>query len=135
MRICYEATRTRSPMAKVGGPRHTSHTLRTSKIYNRWQESDTRYLSIALKVSTLSDRDKMTDFPPDDPITIAQFIPWLEFGGWTALALTPMLYFLNGPAVSPDQFVVRCGLTVMAITLGPGLTVVRIVRSRRAGRR
>jgi hypothetical protein len=39
---------------------------------------------------------------------------WLEIGSWTTLALAPFLYWINGPAVSSDQFVVRTTLMVVA---------------------
>ncbi|HET6880599.1 MAG TPA: hypothetical protein VFI31_10615 [Pirellulales bacterium] len=39
---------------------------------------------------------------------------WGEFCCWTTLALAPFLYWVNGPAVSTDQFVVRTALVVVA---------------------
>jgi hypothetical protein len=71
----------------------------------------------------------------DDDISVAEVSSWLEFGGWTTLVLIPMLQLVNGPAVSRDQFVVRCGLIAVAIILGPGFTVARKVRSTRTGNR
>ncbi len=50
----------------------------------------------------------------EDDITLEELLGWLEFGSWTTLALAPMLYYVNGPAVSTDQFVVRTILVVTA---------------------
>ncbi len=46
---------------------------------------------------------------------------WIEFGCWIALALTPFLYWVNGPAVSRDQLVVRWAVVVVALVGGVGL--------------
>jgi hypothetical protein len=83
----------------------------------------------------MNDRGRPTELHPNYPITNAQVIVWLEFGGWTTLVLIPMLQLVNGPAVSRDQFVVRCGLIAVAIILGPGFTVARKVRTTRTGNR
>ena len=50
----------------------------------------------------------------DPPITWSEVRDWAEFFGWTTLALVPFLYWVNGPAVSDDQFVVRCILVAVA---------------------
>jgi high-affinity Fe2+/Pb2+ permease len=47
----------------------------------------------------------------------------IEIGLWTALALTPFLYWINGPAVSHDQFFVR-GFVVLIVIIG--LSVLRL---------
>ena len=46
---------------------------------------------------------------------------WLEFCCWTTLALAPFLYWVNGPAVSTDQLVVRTALVVIAAVGAIGL--------------
>jgi hypothetical protein len=48
---------------------------------------------------------------------------WMEFCCWTTLAIAPLLYWVNGPAVSTDQFVVRTALVVIAAT---GAIVLRV---------
>jgi hypothetical protein len=50
----------------------------------------------------------------DQDIKPAELRYWLEFGSWTTLALSPFLYWINGPAVSQDQLIVRSGLIVLA---------------------
>jgi hypothetical protein len=46
------------------------------------------------------------------PTDSGQFRIWLEFGCWVTLVLTSILYAVNGPAVSPDQLVVRTALVI-----------------------
>jgi hypothetical protein len=58
--------------------------------------------------------DKRDSNQGDHEITPSEVRYWLEFGCWTTLALAPFLYWINGPAVSQDQFVVRIGLIVLA---------------------
>ena len=48
------------------------------------------------------------------PLTNDELLGWIEFGCWTMLALTPVLYYVNGPAVSPDQLVMRSALVITA---------------------
>ena len=60
--------------------------------------------------------------PVDPEITTTEVLGWLEFGSWTTLALAPFLYWVNGPAVSQDQFVVRTGLVCLATVGALGLT-------------
>jgi len=60
-------------------------------------------------------------------------INWLEFGCWVMVALTPFLYYFNGPAVSTDQFVVRTVLFMLSIIGGTALTIRRLVIVRKSG--
>jgi hypothetical protein len=39
---------------------------------------------------------------------------YIEFGCWTVLLLAPFLYWVNGPAVSTDQLVVRTTVVIIA---------------------
>jgi hypothetical protein len=43
----------------------------------------------------------------EDDLQLYEVLAWIEFGCWTAIALFPFLYWVNGPAVSTDQYVVR----------------------------
>jgi len=54
---------------------------------------------------------------------------WLEFASWTVLAVSTVLYYVNGAAVSRDQFVVRAVLVVSA-----AVTVVCLRFRRRRAR-
>ena len=40
---------------------------------------------------------------------------WLEFSSWTILVVAPLLYWVNGPSVSLDQYVVRTILLAMTL--------------------
>jgi hypothetical protein len=46
---------------------------------------------------------------------------WIELGCWTAVALVPFLYWVNGPAVSQDQLVVRWLVVIIAMGGAVGL--------------
>ena len=61
--------------------------------------------------------------PPNDDISPAELRYWLEFGCWTTLALAPFLYWVNGPAVSTDQFVARTGLIALTAVSAVALRV------------
>lgn len=59
--------------------------------------------------------------PSDDDIELEKLLPWIEFGCWTAIALFPFLYWVNGPAVSTDQYVMRNILIGVAVVGALGL--------------
>ncbi len=50
----------------------------------------------------------------DEDLSWSRIRYWAEFGCWSALALTPFLYWLNGPATSDDQVIVRATLVAVA---------------------
>jgi hypothetical protein len=52
----------------------------------------------------------------------------IEFMCWTALAIMPVLYLTNGPAVTGDQGVVRVLFAVSVLT---GAVALRFYRRRR----
>lgn len=54
----------------------------------------------------------------EDEIDTKDILVWIECGCWIALALTPFLYWVNGPAVSQDQLVVRWIVVVVALVGG-----------------
>lgn len=53
-----------------------------------------------------------------------------EFCCWTMVVLAPLLTWVNGPAVSTDQFVVRTVVFALALTGGICLRVTNIVRKK-----
>lgn len=63
-----------------------------------------------------------------DPFGWDEACGWIEFGCWTALAVVPFLYWINGPAVSQDQLVVRW--LVVIIALGGALALRLRARAR-----
>jgi|GEM_PF-3553104 hypothetical protein len=57
----------------------------------------------------------------DDELTWDDVRYWGEFSCWVTLVLAPFLYWVNGPSVSDDQYVVRTGLVVLATVGAVGL--------------
>ncbi len=55
-------------------------------------------------------------------------VPWwaIELSCWTMVVLAPVLSWVNGPAVSTDQAVVRTVVFVAALTGGIVLTLARL---------
>jgi len=45
----------------------------------------------------------------------------LELGCWTATAMLPILAWINGPAVSPDQCVIRWAAAMVVVWTAIGL--------------
>jgi hypothetical protein len=48
---------------------------------------------------------------------------WIEFCAWAGLLMTPTIWWLQGPSVSTDQFVVRTVLVSLVATTGVGLRI------------
>ena len=65
----------------------------------------------------------------EQELTTAEILGWSEFACWTMLVLTPFLYWVNGPSVSTDQFVVRTALVILSAL---GAVILRVVNWRRA---
>ena len=61
----------------------------------------------------------------EEPLSTREILGWVELSGWTMVALAPFLYWVNGPAVSTDQFVVRTILVTVAVVGGIGIHVAR----------
>lgn len=56
-------------------------------------------------------------------------LPAAEFCCWGVVLLAPMLRWINGAAVTDDQFYIQVGLTTLALL---GAVTLRIVNWRRA---
>lgn len=67
--------------------------------------------------------DDKADKQPEPDLTPAEIRVRVEFCCWMTLALVPFLYWINGPAVSSDQFVVRTALVVLAAIGAIGLRI------------
>jgi hypothetical protein len=52
--------------------------------------------------------------PPNEELSLREFLGWTEFCCWVSVILTPILIWWNGPSVSNDQAVVRTGLVAVA---------------------
>ncbi len=61
----------------------------------------------------------------EEPLSTREILGWMELSCWTTVALAPFLYWVNGPAVSTDQFVVRTILVTVAVVGGIVLRGVR----------
>jgi hypothetical protein len=77
------------------------------------------------------DEQKSDSEKSDESLSPAEIVGWLEFGCWTMVVLSPFLYWVNGPAVSTDQFVVRTALVTLALTGGITIRVVKWFRGKK----
>jgi hypothetical protein len=57
---------------------------------------------------------------------------WTEFCAWAALLMTSVIWWLQGPPVSTDQFVIRTALVAIAAAAGIGLGIRASFRRRRS---
>lgn len=60
-----------------------------------------------------------TQSPP--PVTFRDLSPAIEFCCWTVVALAPFLRWVNGAAVTDDQFVLQLALVALALAGAVGL--------------
>jgi hypothetical protein len=58
---------------------------------------------------------EQSSVPSDDTFQWREITPLLELACWFAVLLAPFLRWVNGPAVSSDQFVVQVSLVSLAI--------------------
>ena len=65
--------------------------------------------------------------PPND-IRFRDVAPAFEFVCWVVVALCPMLRFINGAAVTSDQFAIQVALFSLALTGAIGLRVYSFLR-------
>ena len=79
----------------------------------------------------MSDPRATTEMSPGGEIQFRDAAPALELICWTVIVLAPFLRWVNGPAVSTDQFVTQ--ITVLCVAIG-GALGLRIYnwRTRRA---
>lgn len=59
--------------------------------------------------------------PPNDKPDLVQITQWVEFSAWSSLVMTPIIWWLQGPSVSTDQFVVRTALVAVSACVAVGL--------------
>jgi hypothetical protein len=55
-----------------------------------------------------------SDESDDAELTSTEVRGWIEFGCWTAVAVAPVIYWVNGRVVSTDQLVVRMAFIMLA---------------------
>ena len=53
--------------------------------------------------------------PDDGPIPFRDIAPAVEFACWVVVALAPFLRWVNGAAVTEDQFIIQVGVTTLAL--------------------
>lgn len=66
-----------------------------------------------------------------DAVDWRETLPAAEFCCWVVVALAPMLRWINGAAVTDDQFYIQVGLVTMALA---GAVTLRIWNWRRTRR-
>jgi hypothetical protein len=52
---------------------------------------------------------------PERSMQFHDLAPALEFMCWVVVILIPLLRWVNGPAVTDDQFYIQCALAAMAL--------------------
>lgn len=57
------------------------------------------------------------------PIHFRDLSPAIEFSCWVVVALAPFLRWVNGPAVTDDQFVIQVTLVIVALAGAVGLRI------------
>ncbi len=67
----------------------------------------------------------------NEELSPAEIMGWIELACWTMVALAPFLYWVNGPAVSTDQLVVRTSLVTLALIGGLAIRVTKCIRRRK----
>jgi hypothetical protein len=65
---------------------------------------------------------------PQQSVRFRDVTPALEFTCWTVVALAPILRWVNGPAVTNDQFTIQVTLSTLAIV---GAISLRIYNCRK----
>jgi hypothetical protein len=75
--------------------------------------------------------DHGADFS-EPPIYFRDIAPAIEFACWVVLALAPFLRWVNGAAVTDDQFVIQVSLVIMAACGAIGLRLYNWRQSRRS---
>ncbi len=70
--------------------------------------------------------------PETEEITFSDISPALEFVCWVVVCLAPFLRWVNGAAVTTDQFYIQVTLFSIAILGAVVLRVVHFLRGKRA---
>src|SRR5262245_22397539 len=72
--------------------------------------------------------------PQEEELSVEEMLCWAEFCAWSALVMTPIIWWLQGASVSTDQFVVRTALVVISALVGVGLRVRAWIVGRRGAK-
>jgi len=69
-----------------------------------------------------------------EEMDVQEISGWAEFCAWSGFVMTPIIWWLQGPSVSTDQFVVRTGLIVISASVAVGLRGRALFQRRRAAK-
>jgi hypothetical protein len=67
--------------------------------------------------------DKQVDEPSGESVRFRDVAPAIEFMCWVVVVLAPILRWVNGAAVTDDQFVVQVALVCLALGGAVGLRI------------
>lgn len=76
---------------------------------------------IAVSERLAADNAAQASSGPERPILFRDLAPALEFACWVVVALAPFLRWVNGAAVTDDQFVIQMTLVTIAVMGALGL--------------
>lgn len=80
-------------------------------------------------MSNSEDRDDEST----EEIKFSEISPAIEFMCWVAVVLAPFLRWVNGPAVTTDQYYIQVTLFSAALAGAVGLRVFHFVRGKQSG--
>lgn len=69
----------------------------------------------------------MNDDHEAPQVSLRKILDMVEFACWATTALGPIIWWIQGPSVATDQFIMRCA--VIAVAAG-GAVAVRLHRIR-----
>ena len=72
---------------------------------------------------TAESNKPMLDRDDGPPIRFSEISLAIEFCCWVVIALTPFLRWVNGAAVTEDQFIIQVAIVTLAVTGAIGLRV------------
>jgi hypothetical protein len=71
----------------------------------------------------MSDLEKSNPGRDDKDVRFRDVAPAIEFACWVVVALAPFLRWINGAAVTDDQFVIQVSLVTLALSGALGLRI------------
>ena len=78
------------------------------------------------QVASSAELDDSSTDPSAQPTDTEELWRTVELCSWASLAFLPVLYFVNGPAVSTDQLIIR-RIVVIAVVAGVITSLLRRV--------
>ena len=65
---------------------------------------------------------------PEAEMDVDEFLHWAELCSRSALVMAPVIWWLQGPSVSTDQFAMRVGLIITSLVFVIGLRIYDLKR-------